>query len=192
LSSGVLSPPTSKPSIAVLAFTNLSGDPAQDCIGDGITENIITDLARFHDLFVIASNSTFAYKGKAAKIQNLCRELGVLYVLEGGAQKSGDRIRISAQLIEGATGRHLWAERYDRRIDDVFAFQEEVAEKIVGALATNYGGRLRKAWQNRGAAAGARNLHALDYFLRGMEFLNRFTRDDNKRAQEVLSVRPSK
>jgi adenylate cyclase len=86
-------------------LANLSGDPAQDYIGDGITENIITDLARFHDLFVIASNSTFAYKGKAAKIQDICRELGVLYVLEGSAQKSGDRIRISAQLIEGATGR---------------------------------------------------------------------------------------
>jgi TolB-like protein/class 3 adenylate cyclase len=129
LPSGVLSPPTSRPSIAVLPFANLSGDPAQDYIGDGITENIITDLARFHDLFVIASNSSFAYKGKAVKIQDVCRELGVLYVLEGSAQKSGDRIRISAQLIEGATGRHLWAERYDRRMDDVFALQEEVAEK---------------------------------------------------------------
>ena len=186
LPSGVLSPPTSKPSIAVLPFANLSGDPAQDYIGDGITENIITDLARFHDLFVIASNSSFAYKGKAAKIQDVCRELGVLYVLEGSAQKSGDRIRISAQLIEGTTGRHLWTERYDRRMDDVFALQEEVAEKIVGALATGYGGRLRKAWQNRGAAIGARDLQALDYFLRGFELLNRFTRDDNKRAQEAF------
>jgi adenylate cyclase len=190
LPSGILSPPTSKPSIAVLPFANLSGDPAQDYVGDGITENIITDLARFHDLFVIASNSSFAYKGKAVKIQDVCRELGVLYVLEGSAQKSGDRIRISAQLIEGTSGRHLWAERYDRRMDDVFALQEEVAEKIVGALATGYGGRLRKAWQNRGAAIGARNLQALDYFLRGMEFLNRFTRDDNKRAQEAFRNAP--
>ena len=107
-------------------------------------------------------------------------------MLEGSAQKSGDRIRISAQLIEGTNGRHLWTERYDRRMDDVFALQEEVAEKIVGALATGYGGRLRKAWQNRGAAAGARDLQALDYFLRGFELLNRFTRDDNKRAQEAF------
>ena len=107
-------------------------------------------------------------------------------MLEGSAQKSGDRIRISAQLIEGTNGRHLWTERYDRRMDDVFALQEEVAEKIVGALATGYGGRLRKAWQNRGAAIGARDLQALDYFLRGFELLNRFTRDDNKRAQEAF------
>jgi adenylate cyclase len=183
---GLLLPPASKPSIAVLPFTNLSGDPAQDYIGDGITENIITNLARFHDLFVIASNSCFAYKGKAVKIQEVSRELGVLYILEGSAQKAGDRVRISAQLIEGATGRHLWADRYDQRMDDVFALQEEVAEKIVGALATAYGGRLRKAWQNRGAAAGARNLQALDFFLRGMEFLNRFNREDNKRAQDAF------
>jgi adenylate cyclase len=186
LPSGPLSPPASKPSIAVLPFANLSGDPAQDYIGDGITENIITDLARFHDLFVIASNSSFAYKGKAVKIQDVCRELGVLFVLEGSAQKSGNRIRISAQLIEGATGRHLWAERYDRRMDDVFALQEEVAEKIVGALAMGYGGRLRKAWQNRGAATGSQKLEAVDYFLRGMEFLNRYTRENNKRAQEAF------
>jgi adenylate cyclase len=174
----------SKPSIAVLPFANLSGDKAQDYISDGITENVITDLARFRDLFVIASNSSFAYKGRAVKIQDVCRELGVLYILEGSAQKSEDRIRISAQLIEGATGRHLWAERYDRRMEDVFALQEDVAEKIVGALATAYGGRLGKAWQSRGAAASGRNLEALDYFQRGMEFLNRFTREDNKRAKD--------
>ena len=179
-------PVTEKPSIAVLPFANLSGDATQNYIGDGITENIITDLARFHDLFVIASNSTFAFKGKPVKIQEVSRELGVLYVLEGSAQISGDRVRISAQLIEGATGRHLWAERYDRRTEDIFALQEDIAEKIVGALATAYGGRLRKAWQKRGAALGARNLQALDYFLRGMEFLNRFNREDNKRAQEAF------
>src|SRR5262245_20976358 len=135
-------PVTEKPSIAVLPFANLSGDATQNYIGDGITENIITDLARFHDLFVIASNSTFAYKGKPVKIQEVSRELGVLYVLEGSTQISGDRVRISAQLIEGTTGRHLWAERYDRRMEDIFALQENIAEKIVGALATAYGGRL--------------------------------------------------
>jgi adenylate cyclase len=127
-----------------------------------------------------------AYKGKAVKIQEVCRELGVLYVLQGSAQKSGDRIRISAQLIEGATGRHLWAERYDRDMKDVFAVQEEVAEKIFGALATAYGGRLRKAWQSHGSVAGGRKLQALDYFMRGMEYLNRFTKDDNKHAQEAF------
>ena len=110
--------------------------------------------------------------------------MSVLYILEGSAQKSEDRVEISAQLIEGATGRHLWAERYDRRMEDVFALQEEVAEKIVGALATAYGGRLGKAWRSRRAAASGRNLEALDYFQRGMEFLNRFTREDNKLAKE--------
>ena len=170
----------------MLPFTNLSGDSAQDYIVDGITENIITDLSRFRDLFVIASNSSFAYKGKAVKIQEVCRELGVLYILEGSAQKSGDRIRISAQLIEGATGRHLWAERYDRRLEDIFALQDEIAKTIVGALATAYGGRLAKAWRSRSRTAGGRNLEALDYFQRGLEFLNRFTKDDNKRAQEAF------
>jgi adenylate cyclase len=182
---GPLSPPPSKPSIAVLPFANLSGDATQDYIVDGITENIITDLSRFRDLFVIASNSSFAYKGKAVKIQDVCHELGVVYVLEGSVQRSGDRMRIAAQLIEGATGRHLWAERYDRQGEDIFTLQDEVTQTIVGTLATAYGGRLGKAWQKR-AGEGGRNLEALDYFQRGMVFLNRFTEEDNKRARDAF------
>ena len=149
VSAAVTKAAADKPSIALLPFVNMSGDPAQDFFADGITENIITGLSRFRDLFVIASNSTFAYKGKAARIQDVSRELGVHYVLEGSVQKSSDRIRITAQLIDGETGRHLWAERYDRGIADIFAVQDEVTEMIVGTLATGYGGRLRKAWQGR-------------------------------------------
>ena len=186
LPSGPLSPPPAKPSIAVLPFVNLSGDAAQDYFVDGITENIITDLSRFRDLFVIASNSSFAYKGKAVKIQDVCRELGVVYILEGSVQGSGDRMRITAQLIDGTTGRHLWAERYDRQVKDIFALQDEVTQMIVGALATAYGGRLGKAWQKRAEGADGRKFEALDYFLRGMALLNRFNEEENKRAQEAF------
>ncbi len=176
----------SKPSIVVLPFDNMSGDPEQEYFSDGITENIITGLSRFRDLFVIARYSAFAYKGKAAKVQDVCRELGVRYVLEGSVQRSGDRVRITAQLIDGTSGQHLWAERYDRGVEDIFAVQDEVTETIVGTLATSYGGRLRKAWKGRDEAASPRNLLAIDYFQRGMEFLNRFTREDNKRAKELF------
>lgn len=170
-----------KPSIALLPFVNMSGDPAQDYFVDGITENIITGLSRFRDLFVIASNSTFAYKGKAARVQDASRELGVHYVIEGSVQKASDRVRITAQLIDGETGRHLWAERYDRNIADIFAVQDEVTEMIVGTLATGYGGRLHKAWQGRTAS-----FRAYDHFRRGMDLFNRFTREDVERAKECF------
>ena len=175
-----------KPSIALLPFVNMSGDPAQDFFADGVTENIITGLSRFRDLFVIASNSTFAYKGKAARIQDVSRELGVHYVLEGSVQRSSDRIRITAQLIDGETGRHLWAERYDRDLADIFAVQDEVTEMIIGTLATGYGGRLRKAWQGRMVRTGPRNFHAYDHFQRGIDLFNRFTREDVERARECF------
>ncbi len=186
VSLAVVKAASDKPSIALLPFVNLSGDSTQDHVSDGITENIITGLSRFRDLFVIASNSTFAYKGKATKIQDVSRELGVRYVLEGSVQKSHDRIRITAQLTDGATGRHLWAERYDRGVEDIFAVQDEVTEMIVGTLATAYGGRLRKAWQGRMERPGPQNFQAYDYFQRGMEFLNRFTREDTARASECF------
>lgn len=176
-----------RPTIALLPFVNMSGDPAQDYIGDGLTENVITGLSRFHDLNVIASNSSFAYKGKAVKVQDASRELGAGYILEGSVQKSGGRIRITAQLIDGKTGRHIWAERYDRNIEDLFAVQDEVTGLIVGTLASTYGGRLRKAWQERSQTRGPANMLSIDYFLRGMDFLNRFTKDDNKRAFECFT-----
>lgn len=175
-----------KPSIALLPFVNMSDDPQQDYLADGITENVITGLSRFRDLFVIASNSTFAYKGKATKVQDVSRELGARYILEGSVQRSKDHVRITAQLIDGKTGRHLWVERYDRGIDDIFAVQDDVTERIVGSLATAYGGRLLKAWQERPEAAGTRNFQALDYFVRGMEFMNLSTKDDNLRARELF------
>jgi TolB-like protein len=124
-----------KPSIAVLPFANLSGDPAQEYFSDGITEDIITELSRFHALFVIARNSTFTYKNKPADVRQVARELGVRYVLEGSARKVGDRARVSAQLVDAISGNHLWAEHFDRTLDDVFAMQEDVTRGIVAAVA---------------------------------------------------------
>ena len=124
-----------KPSIAVLPFTNMSGDPEQEYFTDGISEDIITELSRFQSLFVIARNSSFTYKGKAVDIKQVGRELGVRYVLEGSIRKAGNRIRVTAQLIDSVTGSHIWAEKYDRALEDIFAVQEEVTECIVGAIA---------------------------------------------------------
>ena len=134
--SAVGGPPTvpDKPSIAVLPFDNMSGDPEQGYFADGITEDIITDLSKVSGLFVIARNSSFAYKGKAPDIRQVSRELGVRYVLEGSVRRAASRIRINAQMIDGTTGGHLWAERYDRDIADIFAVQDEVTRTIVGAL----------------------------------------------------------
>ncbi len=127
-------PPPSKPSIAVLPFDNLSGDPEQGYFADGITEDIITDLSKVSGLFVIARNSSFAYKGQAPDIRKVSRELGVRYVLEGSVRRAGSRVRINAQMIDGTSGGHLWAERYDRDIEDIFAVQDEVTRTIVDAL----------------------------------------------------------
>ena len=123
-----------QPSIAVLPFDNMSGDPEQGYFADGITEDIITDLSKVSGLFVIARNSSFAYKGKSPDVRQVSRELGVRYVLEGSVRRAASRIRINAQMIDGATGGHLWAERYDRDLSDIFAVQDEVTRTIVGAL----------------------------------------------------------
>ena len=133
-------PPTAlplpdKPSIAVLPFQNMSGDPEQEYFADGITEDIITELSRFQSLFVIARNSSFTYKGKSPDIRQVGRELGVRYVLEGSVRKAGNRIRVTSQLIDALTGSHIWAERYDRVLEDVFAVQEELTQSIVRAIA---------------------------------------------------------
>ena len=124
-----------KPSIAIMPFANLSGDPGQEYFSDGITEDIITELSRFRALFVIARNSTFTYKGKAADVRQVARELGVHYVLEGSARKSGNRARVSAQLVDAIGGNQIWAEHFDRTLEDVFAVQEEVTRGIVAAVA---------------------------------------------------------
>ncbi len=171
-----------KPSIAVLPFTNMSNDPEQEYLADGITEDIITNLSRFRDFFVIASNSSFVYKGKAVNVQSVSRELGVRYILEGSVQKSKEQVRITAQLIDGSTGSHLWAERYQRHVEDIFALQDEVVELIVGSLASGYGGRLRKAWQRR----GSENLEAFDCFMRGIDLFDNFTKEDTDSARELF------
>ena len=118
----------------MLPFDNLSGDPDQEFIADGMTENIITALSYIPEIFVIARNSTFTYKGKAVKAQEVAEDLGVRYILEGSVQRAGDRVRITAQLIDAASGRHLWADRYDRDLQDLFALQDEITLKIVLAL----------------------------------------------------------
>ena len=127
-------PLPSKPSIAVLPFDNMSGDPEQGYFADGIADEIITGLSRFRDLFVIARNSSFTYKGRAVDIKQVGRELGVRYVLEGGVRKAGDRVRVMAQLIEAATGHHLWAEKYDGELTDIFELQDEITASVVGAV----------------------------------------------------------
>src|SRR5262249_13236170 len=121
-----------KPSIAVLPFLNMSGDPAQDYFSDGITEDIITELSRFSELFVIARKSSFQYKGKSVDVRQIGRELGVRYILEGSIRRGGDCVRIRAQLVDALAGAHRWAEHYDRELRDVFAIQDEVARAIVG------------------------------------------------------------
>lgn len=126
-----------KPSIAVLPFTNMSGDPEQDYFSDGITEDIITALSRISDLFVIARNSSFVYKDKPKRIVDVAGELGVRYVLEGSVRKAGNRVRVTSQLIDANAEHHLWAERYDRDLDDIFAIQDEITHKVTVALQVN-------------------------------------------------------
>ena len=138
-----------KPSIAVLPFNNLSGDPDQEYFADGMTEDIITGLSRFRSLFVTARNSTFAYKGKSPDVREVARDLGVRYILEGSVRRRGERIRITGQLIDAETGNHLWAERYDRELEDIFAVQDEVTEAIVAAIAPEIGDVERERAQRK-------------------------------------------
>jgi adenylate cyclase len=137
-----------KPSIAVLPFENLSGDPKEERLAGGLTEDVITDLSRYRELFVIARNSTDAYRGKHVDVRQIARELGVQYVLEGSLQTDGKRVRITAQLIDAMTGNHVWSERYDRALDDLFAVQDEVTQQIAGTLG-GYEGRLAQASRER-------------------------------------------
>ena len=171
-----------KPSIAVLPFVNMSGDPEQEYFSDGITEDLITDLSKISGLFVIARNSTFMYKGKPVKVDQVGQELGVRYVLEGSVRKVGDRVRITAQLVDASTGGHLWAERYDRDLEDIFALQDEVAQKIVSALAV----KLTDDEQERLERGYTDNLEAYDYFLRGLEYFNRLTKEGTDQARRLF------
>jgi len=159
-------------SIAVLPFVNMSGDPEQEYFSDGITEDLIADLSRISGLYVPARNSTFTYKGAAVKLQQLCKELGVRHVLEGSVRKSGGRVRIVAQLIDGESGGHLWAERYDRDLTDVFAVQDEITHGIVESLRVRLLPNERRAIEK----VPTENLEAYQYYLRGRQFFHRQTR----------------
>ncbi|MFQ6024886.1 MAG: tetratricopeptide repeat protein, partial [Acidiferrobacterales bacterium] len=167
-----------KPSIAVLPFANLSDDPKQEYFADGMTDDLITDLSKLSALFVIARNSTFAYKGKSPDVRQVARELGVKYVLEGSVRRAGEQVRINAQLIDATTGGHVWAERYDGSLDNVFAMQDEVTQKIVTALAVSLTSE-EKASRTR---IETKNPKAYDAFLQGWEHYRRGTPDDYAKA----------
>jgi TolB-like protein len=168
----ILSLPDS-PSIAVLPFRNLSGDPGQDYFADGVVEDIITALSRIRWLFVIARNSSFTYKGRTVDEKQVGRELGVRYVVEGSVRQSESRVRITAQLVDAATGTHLWAERFEGMLDDIFELQDQIATSIVGAIAS----QLERAEIERARRKPTGNLSAYDHYLRAMPHLHRGTRE---------------
>ncbi|HSS65060.1 MAG TPA: adenylate/guanylate cyclase domain-containing protein, partial [Gammaproteobacteria bacterium] len=167
-----------KPSIAVLPFDNMSDDPKQEYFVDGITEDLITDLSKVSGLFVIARNSTFVYKGRSPDVRRVAEELGIRYVLEGSVRRSGDQMRVNAQLIDAVTGGQIWAERYDGSLIDVFALQDNVTRQIVAALAVN----LTSEEQHHTAAEETVSPRAYDAFLQGWEFYRRFSADDFEKA----------
>lgn len=171
-----------KPSIAVLPFANLSGDPDQDYFADGIVEDIITGLSRLKWIFVIARNSSFAYRGKAIDVRQVGRELGVRYVLEGSVRKSSNRVRIAAQLIDASTGRHIWADRYDRALDDIFAVQDELTISVVGFIEPT----LRQAEIERAKRKRPDSLDAYDLYLRALPFAFTAMPQNADRALELL------
>jgi adenylate cyclase len=171
-----------KPSIVVLPFTNMGGDSGQDYFSDGITEVLTSDLSRISSLFVIARNTAFTYKDKAANVQDVGRELGVRYVLEGSVQKTTEQVRIVAQLLDTTTGGHLWSQRYDRPLKDIFALQDEIVQKIVTTL------RLQLSLQEQGIVVRKTtdNLEAYDFYLRGVDQGFRVTPEANTQARQML------
>ncbi len=171
-----------KPSIAVLPCQNMSGDPEQEYFVDGLVEDIITARSRFKSLFVIARNSSFAYKGRSPDIRQVGRELGVRYVLEGSVRKAGSRMRITGQLIECGTGAHLWADRFDGALEDVFELQDQVTSNIVGAIAP----KIDLVEIERAKRKPVENLDAYDCFLRGLAYLNIVTKDAAEAARGLL------
>ncbi len=173
---------SSKPSIAVLPFDNMSADPEQEYFSDGITEDLITALSRIRWLFVVARNSTFTYKGKAVDVKQVARELGVRYVLEGSVRKGGGRVRITAQLIDATTGSHVWAERYDRELADVFAVQDEITETIAAAIEPE----LAQFERDRARRKPPESLDAWDLYQRGLWHVWQFSPRDNEEAHRLL------
>jgi TolB-like protein/cytochrome c-type biogenesis protein CcmH/NrfG len=179
-----------KPSIAVLPFANLSGDPDQEYFSDGLTEEIITALSNVPKLFVIARNSVFTYKGKSVKVKQVAEELGVKYVLEGSIRKAGNKIRITAQLIDAISGHHLWAERYDRGLKDIFDVQDELTKSIITAMQV----KLTEGEQVRIAAKGTNNLESYLKYLQAMVYMRQFNIESNalarQLAQEAIALDP--
>ena len=179
-----------KPSIAVLPFDNLSGDPEQEYFSDGLTDEIIATLSRVPKIFVIARNSTFTYKGRAIKVQQVSEELGVRYVLEGSVKKAGNRLRITAQLIDAISGHHLWAKQYDRTLDDIFAVQDEITKKIITAMQV----KLTEGDRARTAAKGTENLEAYLKYLQANEYINQSNWESiplaGKLAEEAIALDP--
>jgi TolB-like protein/class 3 adenylate cyclase len=180
-----------KPSIAALPFQNMSGDPEQEYFADGVVEDIITALCHFRNLFVIARNSSFTYKGRAVDVKQVGRELGVRYVLEGSVRKAAGKIRITGQLIDAATGSHLWADRFDGSVDDIFELQDQVTSRVVNAIAP----KVEQAEIERAKRKPTENLDAYDHFLRGMSILNQWTRESNLEAtltfRKAIELDPS-
>ena len=174
-----------KPSIAVLAFDNLSGDPGQEYLSDGISENIIIGLSQLSELFVIAKQSSFSYKGKAVKAQEIASELGVQYLIEGSVHKSDNRVRVTAQLIDALSGHHLWAQQYERQWNDIFALQDDITQHIVANITSNEG-PLEEAIRARVKQKAPTDLRAYDYLLLGREHLLLETEEDNARARELF------
>ncbi len=172
------------PSIAVLPFLNMSGDPDQEYFADGIVEDIITALSRFKSLFVISRNSSFFYKGKSPDVRQVGRELGVRYVLEGSVRKAGNRVRITGQLIEAATNAHLWADRFEGPMDDIFTLQDKVTSSVVGVVEPT----IQRSEIQRALAKPTGNLNAYDYYLRGLPKYNKWTRAANEEAHGLFSA----
>lgn len=172
-----------KPSIAVLPFVNMSGDPEQEYFSDGITEEIITGLSKIPGMFVVARNSSFIYKGKSVNVRQACRELGVRYLLEGSVRKAGSRVRITAQLIDAQEDHHLWAERYDRELKDIFAIQDEITTEIMRAMqVTLTEGEQACEWLRRGSG----NLEAYEKGMKGMEYFRCFSPEGNFQARKLF------
>jgi adenylate cyclase len=164
-----------------MPFTNMSGDPAQEYFSDGLTDDLITALSRLSQLFVIARHSVFTYKGKAVKVQEVSKELGVRYVLEGSVRKTDEQVRINAQLVDATTGHHVWAQRYDRPLQNIFTLQDEIVQKIV----TTLGLQLTLQEQGYVTRKHTDNLEAYDVFLRGQEYFWRFTKEANAQARQL-------
>jgi adenylate cyclase len=184
---GFVSAPTAKwsvrPSIAVLPFKNFSNDPAREFFADGITEDIITELSRYHSLVVIARHSSFSYKDRSVNAQTAAADLGVRYILEGSVRRAGERVRITAQLVDAETGAHVWAERYDRSLDDVFSVQDEVSRSVVATLP----GRLEATDLNKSERKASSSLDAYECLLQGRQHHLRITPADNVEAIELLN-----